>query len=69
MLGYDHRTEGETALAGEISASQGPVGEDEGQGEEGGHRQQNVLATLLPKQRQLLLRVGTLFARLLFSFS
>ena len=68
-MGYDHRAEGKTALAEEISASQGPVGEDEGQREEGGHRQQNVFVALLPKQRQLLLRVGTLFSRLLFSVS
>ena len=68
-MGYDHRAEGKTAPAEEISASQGPVGEDEGQREEGGHRQQNVFVDLLPKQRQLLIRFGTLFSRLLFSVS
>lgn len=50
LLGYGHGAEGKPGLTGEIAASQGPVGVDDRQQEEDGHRQQHVLAVLLPKQ-------------------
>lgn len=37
-------------LTGEISGSQGPVGVDECQEEEDGHREQHVFPVLLSKQ-------------------